>query len=276
MAAVPPGRGLFWLAALLAMLFALPARAQDDAAASKSDDAEEEGADETKQLLKKLTITMAAEVIDERTFAIRDSSSARKQVHLRLGNCGLVPRGTLEDGEYEEKVKVAKDALSKFVDKQMIWFKAAPQELQPANETDKPSIVIADVWNTEGRHLPLFMKKEGHLSDAQEYECDLCKDILSVAAEEEKKESYKKLEEALKESEKAKKEAAKAAREKAQQEEEETTEGLGFGGWVGISLLLMIVVGVMTNFGRPANKKTNLNKKSHGFFGDLFQKFKPS
>jgi hypothetical protein len=248
------------------MLLSMPARANDEASSAKSEDAEEEGADETKQLLKKLTITMAAEVIDERTFAIRDSSSARKQVHLRLGNCGLVPRGSLDDGEYEEKVKVAKEALSKFVDKQMIWFKAAPADLQPANETGKPSIVIADVWNTEGRHLPLFMKKEGHLDDAKEYECDLCKDILSVAAEEEKKESYKKLEEALKESEKAKKEAAKAAREKAQQEDEEEHEGLGFGGWVAISILLMIVVGVLTNFGRPKKTKNNLNKKKVGFW----------
>lgn len=268
MASAPPGRGLLWLAAFVAMLLMMPACADEEAE-------EESGADETKSLLKKLTITMAAEVIDERTFAIRDSSSARKQVYLRLGNTGLVPRGSLDDGEYEEKVKVAKETLSKFVDKQMIWFKAAPEDLQPPNETGKPSIVIADVWNTDGRHIPLFMKKEGHLDHAEEYECDLCKDILSVAAEEEKKESYKKLEEALKESQKAKQEAAKAAREKAQQEEEETVEGLGFAGWFAISIILMIVVGALTNFGRPKKGKNNPNRKS-GFFESLSRKFKGS
>jgi len=251
--------------------------ADDDASPSKTDDAEEEGLDETKTLLKKLTITMAGEVIDERTFVIRDSSSARKQVHLRLGNVGLVPRGSLEDGEYEEKVKVAKEALGKFVDKQMIWFKAAPAELQPANETGKPSIVIADVWNTEGRHLPLFLKGEGHLSDAEEYECDLCKDILTVANEKEKKDSYKKLEEALKESQKAKQEEREQKRkeQKKEEEEEDSSEGLGFGGWVGISILLMIAVGVLTNFGRPAKKKSNPNKKV-GFWEGMLRKFTSS
>jgi hypothetical protein len=256
------------------MLSTMPARAEDDAATPKSDEAEEEGADETKSLLKQLTITMAGEVIDERTFMIR-GTSGRQQVHLRLGNCGLVPRGSLEEGEYEEKVKVAKEALSKFVDKQMIWFKAAPENMQPANETGQPSVVIADVWNTDGRHLPLYMKNEGHLDHAEEYDCDLCKDILSVAAEVEKKESYKKLEEALKESEKAKKEAAKAEREKRQQEEEESVEGLGFSGWVGISVLLMIVVGALTNFGRPAKKKNNPNRKP-GFWENMFRKMKGS
>merc|ERR1712139_294575 len=129
---------------------------------------------------------------------------------------------------------------------------------QPPSSADgEPQVVIADLWAIDGRHLNSALKKDGHLSEAQEYESELAKDILTVAAEHEKKESYKKLEEALKESEKAKREAAKAAR--AQQEEEEAAEVEHFGlaGWAGISMLLLIVVGVFMNFGRGSNKKFN-------------------
>merc|ERR1711879_879734 len=91
---------------------------------------------------------------------------------------------------------------------------------------------------------------------------DLAKDILTVAAEEEKKESYKKLEEALKESEKAKQDAAKAMRAKAEEEEAaENVESLGLPGWLSVAMLLFLVAGAGTNFGRPSNKKVNLNRK---------------
>merc|ERR1712224_57019 len=108
--------------------------------------------------------------------------------------------------------------------------------------------VFADVWSIDGKHLGSFLKKEGHLSDKQVYDTDLAKDILTVAAEEEKKESYKKLEEALKESEKAKQEAAKAAQAQAQQEEASETENFGLSGWTGIAMVSAIALGAGTNF----------------------------
>merc|ERR1719174_487510 len=134
----------------------------------------------------------------------------------------------------------------------MIWYKAAPDTVQPANASDATPMVFADVWSTDGLHISSFLKKEGHLSDEQVYETELGKDILTVASEEEKKESYKKLEEALKESEKAKQEAAKAMREKAEEEEAaENVESFGLSGWLGIAVVLLIAVGAATNFGRP-------------------------
>merc|ERR1711904_553886 len=106
------------------------------------------------------------------------------------------------------------------------------------------------------------MGTEGHLSSEEAYETELGRNILTVASEEEKKESYKKLEEALKESEKAKQEAAKAARAQAEQEEAAAEiENFGLSGWTGIAMVSAIVVGAATNFGRPSNKKVNLNRK---------------
>lgn len=218
--------------------------------------------DDTKKMLKQLTIGMISEVLDERTVLIRDASSkaAKRTIHLRLGNVGAVPRGSLSEADYAEKVNVAKAALQKLVDKQMIWYKAAPEDLQaPSTPGAEPDTVIVDLWTIEGRHIPTELKAKGHLDDAKEYEYELAKDILTAAAEEEKKDSYKKLEEALKESEKAKQDAAKAAR--AEQEAQEPGEGFGIGGWLGVISLLVIVLGALTNFGRGSNKKVNLNRK---------------
>merc|ERR1719181_2680045 len=154
----------------------------------------------------------------------------------------------------------------------MLWYKVAPETAQSTNSSGIP-VVIADVWTTDGRHVGNSLKKEGHLSDEQVYDTDLAKDILTVAAEEEKKESYKKLEEALKESEKAKQEAAKAARAQAEQEEAEETENIGLSGWTGVAMVSAIVVGAATNFGRPSNKKVNLNRK-RGAFERFWMKLK--
>jgi len=222
--------------------------------------------DETKALLKQLTIAMASDVIDERTFLVRDTSKgSKKQVHIRLGNTAAVSK---DGGDYEEKVRVAKQALGKLVDKQMIWYKPAPENLQPPAPEDaaEPTIIVADVWAIDGRHLSSALKKDGHVTHVEEYVSELGKDILTAAAEEEKKDSYKKLEEALKESEKAKQEAAKAAKaEKAKQEAEANVEGFGFAGWLGMSVIGVLVLGVATNFGRPSTKKVNLNRKKGPF-----------
>merc|ERR1719482_396966 len=117
----------------------------------------------------------------------------------------------------------------------MLW-KAAPDEHQPKDDEEDEDldgkIVVADAWTVDGRHIPSLLAKEGHLAASPMYESEFAKDILSAAADEEKKEAYKKLEEALKESE-----AAKAAERKAQQEaqraeeEAEDAEPIGFGGW---------------------------------------------
>merc|ERR1711939_351320 len=111
-------------------------------------------------------------------------------------------------------------------------------------------------WSIDGKHISSVLKNEGHLSEEPVYETDLAEDILTVASEKEKKESYKKLEEALKESEKAKQEAARAAREQQEQEEAENVEGFGLAGWIGIIMLLGLVLGAFFNFGRPSGKKT--------------------
>lgn len=257
--------------ALCASVVLADGEAAPDAAADKTADeashlnaaTEGEENDETKKMLKQLTIAMISEVIDERTVLIRDASSkaTKRTIHLRLGNVGQVPRGSLSDGEYTEKVNVAKAALQKLVDKQMIWYKAAPEDFKQAESAPgaDPDTVVVDIWSIDGKHIPTALKADGHLDEAKEYEYELAKDILTAAAEEEKKESYKKLEEALKESEKAKQDAAKANR--AQQEAEEPGEGFGLGGWIGVISLVVIVVGAATNFGRPSGKKVNLNRK---------------
>merc|ERR1712139_306833 len=146
---------------------------------------------------------------------------------------------------------------------------------QPPSSADgEPQVVIADLWAIDGRHLNSALKKDGHLSEAQEYESELAKDILTAAAEEEKKESYKKLEEALKESEEHKRKMAKEA--KAKQEEEEAAndvEHFGLAGWAAVSGVILLTVGVLSNFGRPSKKKFNLNR-SKGPFEKFWSKLK--
>lgn len=232
---------------------------------------EEQQPDPTAELLKQLTIGML-EVVDERTVLLRPTSTkeGKKPLHLRLGNAGSVPRGSLSDNEYAEKVSAAKAALAKLVDKQALWYKFAPDSAQPPKSDDDgtPQMVLADIWSRGGRHVNSAMKKEGHLSDAQEYEAELARDILGAAAKEEKEDSYKKLGEAMQEHQKeqraASKAASKAATAKAE-EEEAAAEGFGLAGWIGIALLVLLGVGIATNFGQPSNKKTNLNRKKGAF-----------
>jgi len=231
---------------------------------------EEQQPDPTAELLKQLTIGML-EVVDERTVLLRPTSTkdGKKPMHLRLGNVGLVPRGSLSDEEYAEKVSAAKAALAKLVDKQALWYKFAPESVQPPKTDDgSPQMVLADIWSRGGRHVSSALKKEGHLSDAQEYESELARDILGAAAKDEKDESYKKLGEAMQEHQKEQAAASKAANKAAKaeaEEEEAAAEGLGLAGWIGIALLVLLGVGIATNFGQGSKKKTSLNRKKGAF-----------
>lgn len=266
----------------MAALFLLVLPAHGEEAAEKAsaeatgEKPAEEETDETKLLLKQLTIAMISEVIDERTVLVRDTAAkaAKKTIHLRLGNVGQPHKGSLNDADYAEKANVAKAALQKLVDKQMVWYKAAPDDLQPAaSPGNEPDLVIADLWSIDGRHINTAVKKDGHGVHVEEYHSELGKDILTAAAEVEKKESYKKLEEALKESEDAKRAAAKEQKKAQEAEEANETEPIGLGGWAGLSLVGLLILGVVTNFGQGRVKKVSLNRKK-GFFEQFWTKMK--
>lgn len=229
---------------------------------------------ETQDLLKELTINMGSEVLDERTVLIRDTTKAgKKYVRLRLGNVAPIEQGSLSEEQYNEKVEKAKLALGKLVEKQMFFWKAAPEDAQPKEQPDTDSeTVVADIWTLDGQHINGALTKAGHATKTEEYQSELARDILSVEAETKKQESYKELEKALRESERAKaKEAAQVAKEETEraQQKRRPGESFGFAGWIGLSVVLLLLVGVATNFGRPGKKqKVNLNRKR-----SLFQRF---
>jgi endonuclease YncB( thermonuclease family) len=259
------------LALVLGILFptAPLARAEESAAVTSADTVqEEEEEDETRKLLKQLTITLAEDVVDERTIAVRNAAKAGSpRLLLRLGNTAT------PEGAAPEKVVESKAYLSKLIAKQMIHYKAAADEYQPASgET-----VVADVWIVGGRHVNSLLTKEGHLVHAEEYKEELARDILSAEAEETKKQSYKELEEALKESEAAKAKERKeraAAQKAAEKADQEKGEPIGLGGYAGLMILAIIVIGAVTNFGREdGKKKVNLNRK-RSFMGKLWSKMK--
>merc|ERR1712129_263444 len=152
---------------------------------------------------------------------------------------------------------------------QLIHYKAASTQ-----HADVDGAILADVWSSDGKHIANLLKKEGHLSHEQVYETDLAKDILTVASEEEKEDSKKKLEEALRESHEAEREAAKTSQAQAQQEEA-AAEGLGLAGWIGVAMVVALAVGVATNFGQGSNKKANLNRK-RGLIERFWMKLKGS
>merc|ERR1719456_508996 len=141
------------------------------------------------------------------TFMVRDTGSKGEKKHIRLGNVGLPEKGSMSDAEYQEKLDEAKSALGAFVDKQMVFWKEAPAELQPPAEEGATQIVIADAWTIDGRHITSMLTKAGHLKADEQYKSEIARDILSAEADEKKKDSYKKLEEALAESNKEKEEA---------------------------------------------------------------------
>jgi len=251
----------FFLAAVFsAILLLLPTHC-----ASQEDTDE---TDPTKQLLKQLNLSMV-EVIDEQTVLMRHATKkeGKGQVHVRLGNAGPPLQGSLNDAEYAAKRDASKAALVTLCDKMAVWYKFAPESVQPAKSTDgSPDIMIADLWTKGGKHINSALKKDGHLSNVEEYESEIAKDIFGAAAAEAKEESYKKLAEAMKESEAARQE--EAAKLKASAKEDEDPESFGVTGWLAIAGLVALGVGVATNFGK-SKKSKNLNRKS-GFMERLF------
>jgi len=251
---------------------------EDGSSEAAKGEGESEAESETQSILNELTIHMGGEVIDERTFLIRDSASTTRggKMKVRLGNVAPVEKGSMSDEEYGEKLEAAKNALQQFVDKQMIFFKEAPAEAQPVLKEGEPEpeipLVVSNVWTIDGRHINGILAKAGHLAKTEDYQDEMGKDILTAAADDSKRDQYKKLEEALKENEAAKKEAK--AKQEEEEDEAEDTEPFGFAGWLGITVPGFLLFGAMTNFGRDAKgKKVNLNKK-RGVFASFVSKLK--
>merc|ERR1719389_1221270 len=200
------------------------------------------------------------------TFMVRDTGSKGEKKHIRLGNVALPDKGSMSDAEYQEKLDEAKAALAAFVDKQMVFWKEAPAEHQPETAEGETPVMVADAWTIDGRHITSMLTKAGHLKADEKYKSEIARDILSAEADEKKKDSYKKLEEALAESNKE--------QAQAEEEEEEPVEPLGIGGWIGIAVIVITVVGAFTNFGRGStSKRVNPNKK-RGFFQGLLYSLK--
>lgn len=249
--------------------------AEEEAAVAASTEAAAEGeevnaSDETQAIIKQLTISMASEVVDGRTFIVRDTAAktGRKKLLVRLGNVALPEQYSMSDEDHKAKLEKSYTALVQLVEKQMIWWKAAADEHQPpVPEGGKPEDVpmIADVWLMDGRHINGMLQGRGHLTELKEYEEELARNILTAEADEKKKESYKELEMAMKDSEKERKKQAKEAAKQAVLNE--PGEPLGLAGWLGITVLIITVLGAAFNFGRESSKKkVNYNKKS-GFAG---------
>lgn len=228
-------------------------------------------------MLSQLTIGMVSEAVDERTVAVRETAGKGRTL-LRLGNVAAPERGALDEAAHAAKLTAARETLEKLLGKQMIWWKAAAQEFQPPQEAGPDKLTLADVWTIEGKHVNGFMREQGHLAAAEEYQEELAKNILTAEADDKKQDAYKELAEALKESERAKaKEAAEARKaevKKVAKQEEEKAQGLGLSGWIGLLVVVALVAGVMTNFGRGGKKtKTNLNRK-RGPLERFWQKLK--
>lgn len=255
------------------MLLCISLAFGEDAAAAPA----EEEQDETKQLLAQLTIAMVSEVLDETTIEVRDSGkgAARRtdKIHIKLGNVAPVRQGAAHtDEQHAEKRESAKKVLASLVEKQMIWWKAGPDEHQsapPAEGSKEPAVVYGDVWLYDGRHVNSMMAKAGHVDRDKKYHSELARNILTAESEEKKKESYADLERALKESATEKKKAL----EKELEKEKDAPEPVGMAGWVGLIFLGVIVLAALCNFGRDSKKKVNLNRK-RGPFEKFWTKLK--
>lgn len=247
----------------------------DDEPAKGGDEAGKEGEEEDKGILSQLTITLGSDAVDERSFLIRDSDEVGKKKIIRLGNV----KGHEESAEgYEDKVDKGSKAFKAFVEKQMIFWKAFPDEYQTkemGGEKKDIPIIVADVWTIDGRHVNSNLAKAGHLVEDQVYESEHGKDILMADADAKKKDSYKELEEALKANNEAEK--AKKNKRSDDEDEDEVPEPLGFSGWVGLSVIGILFAGIFTNFGRGNQKKGRPGStKKKGMFATLLGKIKGS
>jgi len=267
---------LFLFAALTVLALGEDALAPDAAADEPSTDAGGVTDDATKNIIEQLTITLAGEVVDERTILIRDAKKSGKTL-LRLGNVAVPEQGSMSDDEYKAKLDSAKGMLEKLLQKQMIWYKAAPDDKQLPADANEDGVVLADVWLMSGQHVNTLVHKEGHLVKKEDYTEELARDILTAEADEKKKEAYKELEQALKENEAAKQKAAKerrAEQKAAEQAARDAPEPLGLTGWVALlALCALFVWAVMMHFFGSGNKKVNLNRK-RGPFEKLWMKLK--
>jgi hypothetical protein len=154
---------------LLGLVFAEEAAADDDTSTIS----------EAYDIMKELEITLVSEILDGSSFTIRDKGSEARTVRI-----GYV-------AGHKQHVTSLKGVLKD----SMLLYKAWPDEQQTV-----PGEILADVWTTEGMHIGLAMERQhGPAKSGVEQTTDYTKDILQVAAEQEKQKSYKKLEEALKE-----------------------------------------------------------------------------
>jgi len=243
------------LASLNCLPWALAEEAEVAAEAAADDPGE---ADPTKAVIDQLTIGMVSEVIDGRTFEIRESgaSHGRKKTHVKLGNVVIPTKGAgPSEEQHKARLEAGKDALSKLVNKQMIWWKAGPDEVQPpppgADDKEAPFQVIGDAWLMDGRHINSLLAKQGHLDREAAYESELARDILSAEADVQKKEAYKQLEEALKESGKQQK------KELEDRLKEEAMKPVPFGatGWIAIGSLGLLILWVLYTWLNSNKKK---------------------
>jgi len=265
------------LRAIMAVRFPLVALALSLIVAAAEEAAEEVEDNSTGDLIKTLTIGMATETIDERTFILRDmrENTTRKRVLMRLGNVAPIEQAGLSDEEYEKKKETAKKALEETVMKQMVWWKAAADEHQPKpaegeNLEDVP--VLVDVWLTNGIHVNTLHRENGHVVKVEEYVSEDSRNILSANSQEEKKKSYEELAEAMKENEEYRRQLKEEAKKEA--EASIPAEPIGVGSWLGLATVLVIILGVATNFGRGnAKGKVNMNRKK-GFFEKMMSKVK--
>lgn len=217
------------------------------------------GTSEVEDLLAKLSVTMISEVIDPVTMVVREGG--RKL--YKLGNAAVPDWSDLPAEDQKVRWNRSLAALEKAVNKQMVWWKAAAEEFQPP--PGESTVVVGDVWTIEGRHISSQLIASGHLVAVDHYQEELARDILSAEAEQQKKEQYRLLEEALRETAeevKVKKPKSKPTGEGARADATQPDDGsLGFGGWIGLILLAITVIGAVLNFGRESKKRPNPNRK---------------
>merc|ERR1719410_2499678 len=174
-----------------------------------------------------------------------------------MGNIKPLRQGAAHsDEEHAAKRAAATEAFKGLVDKQMIWWKAAPDEHQPpppAEDSKEVPTIIGDLWTTDGLHINGFMAKQGHVDRDTKYHSDLARNILTAESEERKKESYAELEKALKENQKEKLKAmeahAKQQREEAKAKEKAEKEAIGVGGYAALGMVAVLVLAALCNFG---------------------------